>query len=85
LNIAAELKHLTGNASQPILETVQETNQVNIPWGQMSVLSGRISPGANPNASQKPNHPETLLIFITPSLITPTGSLIEDAHLMPVL
>ena len=79
LNLAAHLNQLTGNPSQPILETIQATNEVNLLPSQTVVMMAKISSAGIPgDTSGLPNRPGALLIFVTPTLIDDVGNRIPD-------
>ncbi len=89
LDLCARLNQLTGDPSQPILETIQATNQVNLLPSQTVVMLTKItSAGIAGDASDLPNRPGVLLTFITPTLIDESGNRIPDstpaANLMKV-
>jgi RNA polymerase sigma factor (sigma-70 family) len=72
LNLAAQFTQLTGNPSQPGLQTIQvPTNQVALLAGQTVVFQRDIPAGGwMPDETDKPDGPRTLLVFITPTLIS---------------
>jgi len=79
LNLSARLNQLTGSPSQPILETIQATNQVNLFRGQTAAMLAKITSAGIPgDNSDLPNRPGVLLIFVTPSLINEVGNLIPE-------
>lgn len=80
LNVAVQYNQLTGDPSQPILETLQSTNQVNLFPGQTVALMTKItSAGISEDASNLPNRPGILLMFITPALADEVGNKLTPA------
>jgi len=80
LNVAVQYNQLTGDPSQPILETLQSTNQVNLFPGQTVALKTKItSAGILEYTSDLPNRPGILLMFITPTLADEAGNKLTPA------
>jgi RNA polymerase sigma factor (sigma-70 family) len=76
LNFMAQLNQLTGDPSQPTLQTIQTpTNHVNLFPDQTLVLQQDIPAGGwlldETNTSEGPR---TLLVFVTPTLIDASGN-----------
>lgn len=61
LNLAARLDQLTGNATQPGVQTIQASNHVTLFPGQTVALKAQM-----PDAANNPNTPDELLVFVTP-------------------
>ncbi|HEX4264828.1 MAG TPA: sigma-70 family RNA polymerase sigma factor [Verrucomicrobiae bacterium] len=74
LNLAGQLNQLTGDPSQPGLQTIQTpTNQVALLAGQTVVLQRDIPAGGwLPDATNIPDGARTLLVFVTPSVVDAT-------------
>jgi hypothetical protein len=70
LLLFAELTQLAGDASQPDLQTIQITNQVNLLPGQTAVLAKEIpGDGWLSDATNTPAGPRSLLVFVTPTIV----------------
>jgi RNA polymerase sigma factor (sigma-70 family) len=70
LNLAAELKQLVGDSSQPGVQTTQITNQVSLLPGQTVVLEKEIpSGGWLPDSTNIPAGPRSFLVFVTPAIV----------------
>jgi len=70
----ATLTQLTGEISQPDVETISITNQITLPLGQSLFLEKEISSGWLPNMTNAPVGPRKLLIFITPTVVDDRGN-----------
>jgi hypothetical protein len=70
LNVMAQLNQLTGDPSQPGLQTIRTpTNQVALMAGQTVVLQRDIPAGGwLPDATNTSDGPRTLLVFVTPAV-----------------
>jgi RNA polymerase sigma factor (sigma-70 family) len=74
LNLIAQLTQLTGNPSQPDVQTIQATNQVTLIPGQTIVLEKELpSGGWLPASTNVPAGPRSLLIFVTPQVVDLRG------------
>ena len=75
LNLMAQLNQLTGDPLQPGLQTIRTpTNQVAVMAGQTVVLQRDIPAGGwLPGATNAPDGPRTLLVFVTPAVVDATG------------
>jgi cell division protein FtsL len=70
LSFDAELKQLTGDAAQPMVQVVEITNEVTFAAGKTLVLEQSIPPGSwSPDATNMPPGPRDLLIFVTPTAV----------------
>ncbi len=74
LSLSAKLSQLTGDPSQPDLQTIQVTNQASLSPGQVVVLETEIPPGGwMPDVTNVPAGPRSLLVFVTPRVVGPRG------------
>jgi RNA polymerase sigma factor (sigma-70 family) len=74
LNLIAQLTQLTGDSSQPGMQTIQATNQVILYPGQTVVLEAEIPPGGRlPDSTNIPAGPRSLLVFVTPQVVDSHG------------
>jgi type II secretory pathway component GspD/PulD (secretin) len=70
LNLNAEFSQLTGDPSQPDLQTTQATNQVTLSPGQTVVLEKEIPAGGwMPDSTNTTVGPRILLVFVTPQVV----------------
>jgi RNA polymerase sigma factor (sigma-70 family) len=70
LSLNAELSELTGDPSQPNVQTIQATNQLTLFPGQTVVLQQQIPAGAwLPNFTNAPTESRSLLVFVTPQIV----------------
>jgi hypothetical protein len=74
-----QFNHLTGDPSQPTLETVQTTNQVSLVSNYTLALTTRIPSAGISADADMPKMPGILLVLITPMLIDESGNLITPA------
>jgi RNA polymerase sigma factor (sigma-70 family) len=72
LNLNAELNQLIGDPSQPDVQTIQATNQATLSPGQTVVLEREIpSDGWLPDSTNTTTGPRSLLVFVTPEILSP--------------
>jgi RNA polymerase sigma factor (sigma-70 family) len=78
LNLIAKLNQLTGDPSDPDLQTIQVTNQLTLPLGDTAVLQQKI-PGDDwlPDSTNTPTGPRSLLMFVTPTVVDDRGNLLN--------
>ncbi len=70
LNLNAKLNQLTGDPSQPNVQTIQLTNQVTLSPGQTFVFEQEIPIGNwLPDSTNIPTEPRSLLMFVTPTVV----------------
>jgi RNA polymerase sigma factor (sigma-70 family) len=70
LKLNAQLIQLTGDPSQPGVQTIQATNQITLSPGQTVVLEKEIpSDGWLPDSTNTPTGPRSLLVFVTPTVV----------------
>jgi hypothetical protein len=79
LNFDAELRQLTGDASQPAVQVVEITNQVNFAAGKTLVLEQSIPSGSwSPDVTNMPAGPRGLVLLVTPDVVDSAGNLIAQ-------
>jgi hypothetical protein len=84
LDLGAKLTQLTGDPSQPGVQTIQATNQVTLSPGQTFVFAEPIpSGGWIPDSTNIPAGPRSLLIFVTPTVVDEAGNRIDLSTLVP--
>jgi RNA polymerase sigma factor (sigma-70 family) len=84
LDLGAKLTQLTGDPSQPGVQTIQATNQVTMSPGQTFVFAEPIpSGGWIPDSTNIPAGPRSLLIFVTPTVVDEAGNRIDLSTLVP--
>ncbi|HEY1661354.1 MAG TPA: sigma-70 family RNA polymerase sigma factor [Verrucomicrobiae bacterium] len=72
LNFDFQLKDLTGDPSQPTVQTIQMTNEVTFATGKTLVLEQPVPPGSwMPNVTNLPAGPQDLLVLVTPKIVDP--------------
>lgn len=77
-NFDAEIKQLTGDPSQPTVQTIEITNDVTFPTGKTLVLEQPVPPGSwMPYQTNTLVAPQNVLIFVTPTVIDSKQSLIS--------
>jgi RNA polymerase sigma factor (sigma-70 family) len=70
LNLNAKLNQLTGDPSQPNVQTIQLTNQVTLSPGQTFIFEQEIPIGNwLPDSTNIPIEPRSLLMFVTPTVV----------------
>ncbi|HXR03954.1 MAG TPA: sigma-70 family RNA polymerase sigma factor [Verrucomicrobiae bacterium] len=70
LNLGAKLNQLTGDPSQPDVQTIQLTNQVTLSPGQTVVMATEMADdGWMPGSTNMPAGPKSLLMFVTPTVV----------------
>jgi type II secretory pathway component GspD/PulD (secretin) len=70
LNLNAKLIQLTGDPSQPVVQTLQLTNHVFLQPGQTVVLEKEIPPGGwLDNPTNATAESRSLLMFVTPEVV----------------
>jgi cell division protein FtsB len=75
LILGAKLTQLTGDPSQPGVQTIQATNQVTISPGQTFFLEEPIPSGSwLPDATNISAGPRSLLVFVTPTVVDTRGN-----------
>ncbi len=78
LNLNAKLSQLTGDSSQPGLQTIQVTNHVTLSPSQTVVLTTQIPNGGwLPDSTNFPTEPRSFLVFVTASPIDEAGNLLH--------
>jgi RNA polymerase sigma factor (sigma-70 family) len=78
LNLNAKLSQLTGDSSQPGLQTIQVTNHVTLSPSQTVVLTTQIPNGGwLPDSTNIPAGPRSLLVFVTPTPVDEAGNRIN--------
>jgi RNA polymerase sigma factor (sigma-70 family) len=78
LNLNAKLSQLTGDSSQPGLQTIQVTNHVTLSPSQTVVLTTQIPNGGwLPDSTNIPAGPRSLLVFVTPTPVDEVGNRIN--------
>jgi hypothetical protein len=83
LDLGAKLTQLTGDPSQPGVQTIQATNQVTLSPGQTFVFAEPIpSGGWLPASTNIPAGPRSLLIFVTPTIVDEAGNRIDLSTLV---
>ena len=83
LDLGAKLTQLTGDPSQPGVQTVQATNQVTLSPGQTFVFAEPIpSGGWLPDSTNIPVGPRSLLVFVTPTVVDEAGNRIDLSTLV---
>jgi type II secretory pathway component GspD/PulD (secretin) len=74
LRLIGGLTQLTGDPSQPVVQTTVATNQVTLAPGQTVVLEKDLpSSGWLPGSTNIPAGPRSLLIFVTPTVVDSRG------------
>jgi RNA polymerase sigma factor (sigma-70 family) len=75
LNLNAKLSQLTGDSSQPGLQTIQVTNHVTLSPSQTVVLTTKIPNGGwLPDSTNIPAAPRSFLVFVTPTPVDEAGN-----------
>ncbi|MGH7952419.1 MAG: sigma-70 family RNA polymerase sigma factor [Limisphaerales bacterium] len=78
LNLNAKLSQLTGDSSQPGLQTIQVTNHVTLSSSQTVVLTTQIPNGGwLPDSTNMPAGQRSLLVFVTPTAVDEAGNRIN--------
>jgi hypothetical protein len=83
LDLGAKLTQLTGDPSQPGVQTIQATNQVTLSPGQTFVFAEPIPNGGwLPDSTNIPVGPRSLLVFVTPTVVDEAGNRIDLSTLV---
>jgi RNA polymerase sigma factor (sigma-70 family) len=78
LNLIPSLIGMTGDSSQPKFQVLETTNQMSLAPDQTAVVQMEIPPGTwLPDFTNAPTGSRSLLVFVTPDLIDPSGNRID--------
>ena len=70
LNYGAKMNVLSGDPSQPVIQTIEGTNQMDLSPGQTVVMEMKIPTGAwLPDETNSPAGERSVLLFVTPQVV----------------